>query len=107
MYIQKILVSSWEGVFNKQKRITYYSSVWNETEKHFGDVSEAKAVDINLQSRPHGDRIFLSNICSNKGIRYNCFHALTFWGDVKLFTGVNLDEECDVLMDNFPKLETS
>ena len=102
---QKILTLS-KQFYNKQKEVPYTFDVWRKAEEYFNTIEQAKAKGSNIKIHLGGELFLVSNIWGEYQRRYTGIHAFDLAGNVKVKSGVNLDDdEWCMLTSNFDSIK--
>ena len=92
--------------FNKQKEVPYTFDVWRKAEEYFNTVEQAKMQGTSVKIHLGGELCLVSNIWGEYQRRYTGIHAFDLAGNVKVKSGVNLDDdEWSMLTSNFGSIK--
>ena len=92
--------------FNKQKEVPYTFNVWRKAEEYFNTVEQAKMQGTSVKIHLGGELCLVSNIWGEYQRRYTGIHAFDLAGNVKVKSGVNLDDdEWSMLTSNFGSIK--
>ena len=102
---QKILTLS-KQFFNKNKEVPYMFDVWRKAEEYFSTIEQAKLKGSEVKIHLGGELFLVSNIWGEYQKRYTGIHAFDLAGNVKVKSGVNLDDdEWSMLTFNFGSIK--
>ena len=88
--------------FNRRKTASYSADVWYKAEEYFNSVDQAKLNGSDMKIHLGGETYLMSNIWGEYQKRYTGIHAYDEAGNIKINSGVNLDDdEWGMLKFNF------
>ena len=92
--------------FNRKKTISYTFNVWYKAEVYFQTIERAKLKGSDVKIHLGGEMFLVSSIWGEYQRRYTGIHGFDMAGNVKIKSGVNLDDdEWGMLTINFDSIK--